>query len=225
MRKEIFLLDLDDTLLDFKRTERKNLTETLKKYGIDVDEGLRKRYHDINEGLWKALERGEIKREEVKIKRFEILFEEYGLCADARAVSHSYFENFKNICIPFDGVYEFLKKLINVGKVYIVTNGGAAIQHRHVEDGGLSPYITDIFISEEIGHDKPSYEYAEHVAAHIKGFESEKAVWLGDSLTSDRLCAERLGVDFILFSPHGLRDYTGAEAVNYTDVLRLMGIE
>lgn len=226
MKKDIFLLDMDDTLFDFHRTEQINLIDTLGEFGISADMRVWQRFHDINKSLWEQYERGEIEREQIKISRFERLFAEYGYYAsDIAAVANKYFENFKEICIPFDGATEFLKKLADVGRIYIVTNGNSACQHRHLTDAGFLPFIEYSFISDEIGFAKPSIQFAEHVMSHIEGFDRERAVWIGDSLTSDMECAKRAGIDFILFA-HGETpaEYGGVSAENFGEALKILHI-
>ena len=218
--KDIFLLDLDETLLDFPRTERKNLHRTLLKFGMQADERQLLRFHEINDSLWKKLERGEITRARLLLKRFELFFEEYGFQADIETVAKAYFAGFQEICFPYDGALEFVKTLSALGRVFIVTNGSALIQKRHITDAGFLPYIKGAFISEEIGFNKPSMEYADYVEAHIEGYQRGHAVWIGDSLTSDGKCAQNRGIDFILYEPKGAPEgYAGLTAVGYQEVL------
>ena len=221
--KDIFLIDMDDTLLDFPKAERANLTQTLARFGFEIGESHVARFHAINDGLWKALERGETTRERLKVQRFELFFEAYGLQGDAPAVAQAYWENFPFVCFPFDGAAEFLKELKSRGRVYIVTNGGTLIQKRHLRDAGFEPFIERVFISEEIGFDKPSLEFADFVEANIPDYARERAVWVGDSLTSDGKCAASRGIDFILFTPRGaVSDYAGKSASSYGEVLNLI---
>lgn len=226
MKKDIFLLDMDDTLFDFHRTEQINLLSTLGEFGITADMQVWQRFHDINKSLWEQYERGEIEREQIKISRFERLFAEYGYYAsDIAAVANKYFENFKEICIPFDGAADFLKKLTQIGRVYIVTNGSPSCQHRHLTDAGFLTFIDYAFISEEIGFAKPSIKFAEHVMSHIEGFDKERAVWIGDSLTSDMECAKRAGIDFILFAHGGATaKYDGVSVENFDEALKILHI-
>lgn len=221
--KDIFLLDMDDTLFDFGRTEQINFNDTLAKFGISVGREVWLKFHEINRLLWEKFERGEITKAEIMPGRFEQLFEEYGYSADAEAVSQSYVKNFEEICIPFDGAYEFLRKLKELGRIYIVTNGNTSIQKRHIADAGFKPLIDGMFISDEIGFAKPSVEFADYVKSHIKDFDCGRAVWIGDSLTSDKRCAEVAGVDFILFSLHGLPEgYDGVSAKDYDEILKII---
>lgn len=197
----IFLLDLDATLLDFPRAERENFQKSLLAHGIEPTEERYQRFHVINDGLWKALERGEVTRERLKVLRFQMLFCEDGVKKDAFAVSETYFRGFETICYPYDGAKEFLQTLSSLGRCYLVTNGGAAIQHSHIRLAGFSPYLTGAFISEEIGADKPSKAFSDYVISHIEAFRREETILIGDSFTSDGKCAEGMGVEFYRFDP------------------------
>ena len=105
-----------------------------------------------------------------------------------------------------------------------MTNGGAVIQRTHIKKAGFSPYIADVFISEEVGADKPSRAFASFVKAHIDAFEERRAVWLGDSLTSDMVCAKEACVDFILFDPRGkCASFGGHIARDFPEALALIG--
>ena len=74
--KDIFLLDIDETLFDFPREEREALWRTLKKRGVEPTEEMLARYHAINESYWKKLERGEIARARLVVERFEVFLRE-----------------------------------------------------------------------------------------------------------------------------------------------------
>ena len=91
-----------------------------------------------------------------------------------------------------------------------------------MEDTGILAYFEDVFISEEVGHQKPSPEYVSYVASHIPAFVPARTLYVGDSLTSDMVCAKRLGVDFILFRPDGApAEWTGLCATDYDQILTL----
>ncbi len=220
--KNLFLLDVDDTLLDFHRAEREQLIATLREHGIPADEHTADRFHVINDSLWKKLERGETTRARLVVERFEILLAELGVDGDAQALAKSFFEGMPARAYAYDGAIGFLRTLADSGRVYAVTNGAKALQRRRIAAAGLAPYFTDLFISEEVGHNKPSEEYVRYVLTHISDFSRQSAVYVGDSLTSDMVCAERMGVDFILYRPERPDGYTGLYARDYSDVLRLL---
>ena len=222
--KDIFLLDMDETLLDFRRAERANFFHTLSSFSLCADEECYAHFHRINDALWKLLERGGIGREELKVRRFGLLCEECGFEADVPALAQTYWENFPEFCFPFAGAAEFLRTLAARGRAYIVTNGGVRIQRAHIALAGFTPYLSDVFISEEVGADKPSKAFSDYVKSHIPAFSESRAVWLGDSLTSDMACAEAAGIDFILYAARGVpQGYTGKCAQDYGEALRLIG--
>ena len=84
------LFDLDDTLLDFHRSERVALSETLLQFGIEPSDATMKRYSEINRAMWEQLELGNMTREEILVRRFTLLFEELGVDADGVAAKRSY---------------------------------------------------------------------------------------------------------------------------------------
>ncbi|MDE5547760.1 MAG: HAD hydrolase-like protein [Clostridia bacterium] len=224
--KNIFLLDLDETLLDFSKGERENLTTSLSHFSLPADDSVIALFHKINDGLWKALERGEVERERLKVLRFEMLFEQLGIpvpAQTAQEISAYYFHNFPNICYPYEGSVDFLKTLAARGKTYIVTNGAAEIQYRHINDAGFAPFLSGVFISREIGYDKPDLRFARYAEEHIEGYERSRAIWLGDSITSDMACARVAGIDHVLFAPKGApAGYSGAVVRNYEEFLELI---
>ncbi len=221
--KDIFLLDMDETLLDFPQAERVNFRMSLEAYGVKDPDALYPRFHAINDGLWKLLEVGEIGREKLKSERFRLLFGEYGIAADYEGVAAFYYENFPALCFPYEGAREFLDALSRRGRVYITTNGGAKIQRTHIDLAGFWPFLAGVFISEEVGADKPSERYVRAVREGVENFDPARALYVGDSLTSDMVCAERLGTDFILLRRDGRpAGYEGAFAASFGDILKTL---
>ena len=62
--------DLDDTLLDFHRSEAVAISETLSGFGIEPTEAVKKRYSEINRYVWQQLELGTMTREQILVRRF-----------------------------------------------------------------------------------------------------------------------------------------------------------
>lgn len=219
--KDIFLLDLDDTLVDFPRAEHENFFRTLRRCGVPCDETLYARFHAINDALWKAHERGEITRERLVVKRFEDLFSLMDVGGAERAAAE-YMDGFADICFPFDGAAGFLRILSGRGRAYLVTNGSARVQRAHVRLAGFEESLSGMFISEELGFHKPMPEFAAHVEGAVEGYVRERAVWIGDSLTSDMLCAKSVGIDFIRFDPSAVTPLSPASA-QYASILSSLG--
>lgn len=73
------LFDLDDTIFDFKMSEKIAIIKTFESFGYDVTDEMILKYSQYNISQWKRLELGEISREEVKVNRFKLLFDDLGL--------------------------------------------------------------------------------------------------------------------------------------------------
>lgn len=182
------LFDADDTLLDFNKDETQALTVILEKYGIEKSEENIKAYKEINVGLWKALERGEIDKPTLKKIRFSLFFEKIGFVTteDHYKINEEYLSNLSGGGNLLDGAKDLIENLKAQGyDLYIVTNGIEKTQKRRLTKAGILPYFSEIFVSEAIGHQKPKKEYFDYVLSHIKEKDIGRVLLIGDSLTSD----------------------------------------
>ena len=197
------LFDVDDTLLDFGKAEAAAIRKTFERIGIPVTEELIRRYSEINAQQWSRFEKGEITREKLLTERFDILFSELGINVPSEMAQASY-EYLLGIGHYFvDGAEELLEALKDKYELYIVSNGNASVQDRRLKSAGIIPYFKDIFISERVGFNKPSAEFFEACFEHIRGFEKDKAVIVGDRLSSDILGGINAGVKTCWFNPRG----------------------
>ena len=78
-----------------------------------------------------------------------------------------------------------MKRLSERCRLFLVSNGTATVQHSRLTSAGLYPYFEQVFISQEIGYNKPEKTYFDRCFERIPGFEQERALMVGDSLTSD----------------------------------------
>ena len=197
------LFDVDDTLLDFGKAEAAAIRKTFERIGIPVTVELIRRYSEINAQQWSRFEKGEITREKLLTERFDILFSELGINVPSEMAQASY-EYLLGIGHYFvDGAEELLEALKDKYELYIVSNGNASVQDRRLKSAGIIPYFKDIFISERVGFNKPSAEFFEACFERIPGFEKDKAVIVGDRLSSDILGGINAGVKTCWFNPRG----------------------
>lgn len=201
---EYLFLDLDDTILDFHKAERIALSKTLRDFGLEPTDAVLSRYHIINKQHWERLERKELTREEVQVGRFRVLFAELGLDVDAPAVTKAYEQNLGIGHYFLPGAEEAVRQLHSKYRLYIASNGTASVQHSRMTSAGLYPYFEQVFISQAIGHNKPSKEYFDGCFAQIPDFEPAKAMMVGDSLTSDILGGIQSGMKTCWINPNHL---------------------
>ena len=202
MVKTVFL-DLDDTILDFRRAEAGALTRTLTEAGLEVTEAVLKRYHEINKRHWELLEEGKITRSQVLLHRFDQLFGELGMSCDSAAIWKAYEHNLSQGHWFIPGARELLEELAPRYDLYLASNGASAVQHPRLDDAGIRKYFKGLFISEEMGADKPSRAYFELCFAAIPGFDPDTAIMVGDSLTSDIRGGRNAGIRTCWVNPPG----------------------
>ena len=182
---EFLLLDLDDTILDFHKAEEVALKKTLSHFGVDPTPETCSLYSRINKACWEALERGEMTRDQVGVGRFEQLFAQVGIPVDARVCNDYYWQQLAIGHYFLPGAEETLPILAANYQLYIASNGSLSVQPSRLASAGIGKYFREIFISEELGADKPSKEFFDRCFARIPGFDPGKAMIIGDSLTSD----------------------------------------
>ena len=163
MIQHIFL-DLDDTIFDFKKAERIALSRTLREEGIKPTEQILNRYSEINLSQWKLLELGKLTREEVLVRRYEILFQEVGMSCDAKKISEKY-EDFLgegHYFIP--GAKELLEDLSKKYHLYLASNGAVKVQMSRIKSAGIE--------KTDIGHNR--LDPNRNVLGNVTGFKMQQ---------------------------------------------------
>lgn len=182
---EFLFIDLDDTILDFQKAEYVALQQTLRQFGIEPTEPVCARYSQINKAHWEALERRELTRQQVMVGRYATLFGELGIVADPAKCSDVYMENLGKGHYFLPGAEEALQRLSAKYKLYLASNGTKKVQTSRLESAAIGKYFQDIFISEDMGADKPSMDYFSACFSRIPEFDPTRAMIVGDSLSSD----------------------------------------
>lgn len=191
---KFLFIDLDDTVLDFKKAEQIAIAKTLEAFGLKPTREVCDRYSRINQLHWERLERGELTREQVLVGRFATLFAEFGIQADARCCAQTYAENLGIGHYFLPGAREALEQLAKTYQLYLASNGTAKVQAGRLKSAAISHLFRDIFISQDIGFNKPDKEYFTRCFARIPDFDPDRAMIVGDSLTSDILGGKNAGI-------------------------------
>ena len=209
MIKTVFL-DLDDTILDFQKSERIAIRKTFEIMDVPHSSEVIERYIEINVGLWQALERGELTREGVLHGRFERLYGELGITRSAKESQLLYQSLLAKEYDFLPGGKELLLALKESGKyrLYMATNGIPEVQEPRIEASGVGEFFDGVFISERIGYSKPDKRFFDACFKEIEGFKKEEAIIVGDSLSSDIKGGINAGILTCHFNPKD-KPYTG----------------
>lgn len=179
------LLDVDDTLLDFQKSQDDSIIKAYKHFKIDINTDILNKYKEINVNMWKEYERNLITVNDIFGCRFDKLNEIYNFNCSGSKIEELFRSNLNISYHIFDGTIDFLNKIKNDYELIIVTNGKKETQVSRLALSGIDKYFKHIFISEEVGYKKPQIEFFNHVEKSIENFDKTKAIIIGDSLTSD----------------------------------------
>ena len=201
---EFLLLDLDDTILDFHKAERIAIAKTIRQFGVEPTEEVLTQYHKINKWHWEQLELGKLTRNQVLENRFGVLFSQLGVEADAAQCARAYEKNLSIGHYFLPGAEEAVEALSKRYRLFLVSNGTASVQKGRMTSANLYQFFEEVFVSQEIGYNKPAKAYFDACFARIPGFDPEKAIMVGDSLTSDILGGKNAGVTTVWVNPNHL---------------------
>lgn len=204
-----FLFDADDTLFDYNKAEQNALNKMLSLYNYEYSEELRSKYKKINSDAWKSYERGEISKESMQELRFLRLFEVMSVNWDAAEFNKKYLIELGKGGFIIDGAYELCEKLYLSNKtICIITNGILLSQKTRLEHSTIKPFISKLFVSEEIGYAKPQIEYFNYVLSNIECENKENVLVIGDLLETDILGASAAGIDSCWLNAKGIHNDT-----------------
>lgn len=225
MKYDIILADLDDTLFDFTKSSRQALRETLSAFSLPDGEQCINDYLAINQGFWERFERGEIQKDEIYVGRFQSLFAQYHISANAADANAYYRDRLWRQRNFMPGCETLLARLKPHCRVYIATNGSTETQRLRIADSGLEHYFDGVFISEELDTKKPERKFYDAIFKEIGENLRERAIILGDSLSSDMQGGRNAGITTCFYGDVKKADGRCDYAIdNLLDFLPIVGL-
>lgn len=182
------LWDIDGTLLNFKKAQYEALYKCFSYFNEYLNDEMVNVYDHINHGYWLMLEKGEIEKSVLLVKRFEDFFSKYGVNINPVEFNKMYQVELGNTYVFNDNGYDTVVRLKDMGIVqFAVTNGTKVAQNGKLKGSGLDKLLDEIFISEDIGFEKPDKRFFEPVISKLReyGIDKEECVIVGDSESSD----------------------------------------
>lgn len=227
MKYEVILFDADETLYDFKKSEKESLKNTMLKFKIKYDESYHlKIYQEINIDLWKEFELGLITQEKLKVERFKRLSDRLDVSFDENIFAKSYVEHLADASFLYDDSIDLIESLSKFCKLAIVTNGLTFVQDRRIRKSIISKFFDTIVISEEVLMSKPSPKIFEHTLKNINHTDKSKVLIVGDSLTSDIQGGINFGIDTCWYNPNKIKNKTSIkptyEISNFNELKSLL---
>lgn len=201
MYKAIFI-DIDDTLLDFKLCSMQALEKAFKRLGEKFTAETFPCFQRIDEMLWAKQQKGELTIEQVLDQRFCLVAEELGLKTDGKALSEEFIYWLGFTTEKVDGCQKALTYLSRKYKLFAASNGIQELQLHRLKLAGLRRFFYDIYVSDEIGDEKPDRRFFEEILRRSR-IEAGEALMIGDNFTTDIKGASAAGLDTCWFNPKG----------------------
>lgn len=203
--KHIFF-DLDRTLWDFEQNMRITLTEIYHNHSlsraIKSSDVFIETFIVHNHRLWASYQRGEMKKEVLRYKRFELTLKDFGVKNKALAsvIGNEYINESprKTALIPY--TVDLLDYLQNKYKLHIITNGFNEVQFTKLNLCGIEKYFDKVVTSEISGYHKPRPEAFGYSLAKANARKNE-SIMVGDDIETDIIGAKKFGINQIYFNP------------------------
>jgi YjjG family noncanonical pyrimidine nucleotidase len=197
------LIDNDHTLVDSDTSELEAFSLALRNQGIGDPMPHFETYRRINLGVWQQVERGEIKPDDVRERRFEALLDELGATGDATQMADDFIYGFATFGDLYPGTREVLEQLSERVTLALVSNGLSEVQRPRIARLGVEYFFDAIVISSEVGTTKPGSAIFDIVFDQLGNPPKETALMVGDSLSSDMKGGANYGIDTCWYNPNG----------------------
>lgn len=197
------LWDMDETLLNFAAAERAAINALFQEFGFgECSDAMLERYSKINRSYWERLERKELTKPEILVGRFRDFFEAEGLDSTVAAEFNEKYQLSLGDTIVFrDDSYNIVKSLRGKVKQYVVSNGTIAAQTKKLQLSGFGDLMDGVFLSEDLGVEKPDILFFEKVFEKIHPKDKSQVMIVGDSLTSDIQGGNNAGIMTCWYNP------------------------
>ncbi|SUK17559.1 HAD-superfamily hydrolase [Staphylococcus agnetis] len=209
MGYKVVLLDFDDTLVDFHDAEVKAFHHLMNQYRVPESKRDYESFKKINQAHWEAFQRDELTKAEVLSHRFIETFRQYGMTIDGHEADVTFRDGLATAKIKWhEGVEQALDYLKSKYTLAIATNGVTHTQKRRIAQTDLMSYVDHLFISDEMGAQKPSRQFFEIVFNTMPHLNANDFIIIGDSLTSDIQGGINGGIDTIWFNHKNVENNT-----------------
>jgi len=207
MNYKTIFIDLDRTLWDFEANAKDTFIEMYDKYNLKIIspdfETFHETYRRINKQLWEEYRNGNIKKEVLKYRRFELTLQEFD--ANDEALSKNLGDDYVNLSSEktklFPDTHSTLAYLQTKYDLFIITNGFEEVQLKKIKNCELDQYFRQIITSEKAGVQKPHADIFQY-ALQKANTTADVSLMIGDDLEGDIKGARTQGIDQVFFNPN-----------------------
>ena len=202
----VLLWDFDNTVLDFNLAQKNSLIAAFERFSLgECSDEIIDKFARINAEHWQLLEEGRITKDEVYKFRFEALLKEIGKdgAVDPLEINDCFEYGICDTISFLDNSYSLLCSLKDDFALYCITNGATDIQKKRLKDTKLDTVFKKVFISDEVGFEKPDKRFFDCVLSNIIPCKKDEILVIGDSVSSDIKGANNADLKCCWYNPEG----------------------
>lgn len=225
LKKPHFIfIDIDNTLLDFDKCSMASARQAAAGQGLTLPGNIRQIFKPINDDFWQRLERGEITIGQLHQQRWGAVLKAAGLSGDGQRFEHDFRASLKDQHIEVEGARDLLTYLSARYPLAAASNGPSAQQKKRLDDAGFSSCFSYIFISEDMGANKPSPAFFDACFTAVNAdrrkegkapLRPQDTLMIGDSVTADIRGARSYGMATLWYDHDKASDLRQHEADEY----------
>jgi len=206
MKYSHLFFDLDNTLWDFNANSYVALRDALKNMELLDKVGdynsFFSIYQEVNDRLWALYRENKMTKNVLRGLRFEETLElnHTPMPGIGDAMNEVYLTEMPKQLKLVPGARVVLDYLHHKYRMAIITNGFREVQVDKLSQSGLQKYFDKLFISEDVGAQKPHKLIFEHAIKSMNA-PKRKSLMIGDSWEADIVGAMQFGMDQVYYCP------------------------
>ena len=213
MYKAIFF-DIDDSLLDFGSASRSAFYKSFEQLNLYVDDDIFQQFKNIDAALWMEQKAGLLSVNDVIDLRFKQLLSVFNMKLDYVNLRDLFQYHLSLEAETEYGAHEILEYLHDRYELYVASNGILAMQQSRLKIAKFLTYFSKLFVSNDIGFEKPDPNFFEICLAESQ-LSASDILFVGDSLEADMKGASNYGIDVCWYNPTAKSNHINC-SIHYT---------
>lgn len=205
MKYKAIFVDIDDTLLDYIPCCRQSFDEALQliqMHHVEDKDRLFDLFMEISNRLFSEAKRGVYTVAQVMDLYPAEFIERAGWPQHLlKPFTQGFRQGWGNSHALVEGAFEMLQTLHQRGyKLYAASNSFGHLQRKRLQLAGVLPFFEGTYISMDIGYDKPDRRFYDF-ALNDAQLSADEVLMVGDSMTTDIIGAQQVGIETCWFNP------------------------
>lgn len=212
MKYKAIFFDIDDTVFDYEASAHIAMGETCADMGVKFEEEHFRGFMHADKKFWDMQKAGILTIGEVMDRRAAETAQIMGIPERADTFRDIFLIKMRNSAVLIDGAEDIIRYAHGRGyRLCTASNGFIVMQTSRLKKSGLSEYFSDVFVSDDIGYEKPDPRFLNEALSRC-GLSAADALMVGDSREADIKAAQNAGMDCCWFD----RFSSGDNAGNFT---------